>query len=1077
MESTSDTESSPKRRRFSTDNPFCDPDDTDLSSYDIRNVNNSARLPSLQTNSTNNSHDTSTDASQSVNDITFNGVFDDFSVPTNQQDELVNDFKKAMAQFSGGGGDSATVGAEEIKRTLQDLQPFDNIIYLYVRFARQQPTSNFNADSLCSLLCIAKQCKYKSYIFLTKVRSFQVRNIASSKYGVKFSFVTRNTKEVDGMELTKKFLGLKYTLEHLQATVTTKSEAINKANSVESTFSPFLTAPTKSCASLYSKLWVGIEHRWLAYHIVDHLFSRNKALSWTSQQIFVFSIQVFVPCGKCRYNFLKPLVGLCLRFNNHAQIDLCKDQLTSIQDDPLLFHSFGNACLRDKSHELQIQSIGDTFSNLNRIIQRRTSYDGIPLESKWLLLQAYSYYLWLELSQNHGMKGEVILMLAKDKESTDSSSMEHSSTTATSVDCHASSGKKGAPPKSTPQQAGHDNGGLHLLLNSRPKFTSKKIRNNVPPEIFTTTLPPDSYPIACSDSAWSHFRLLSNHELNEYFASFLVIRRDDGVDIVSRLSAVEIYSADNLHKFPHARFNGDEVFFPKSKIGEVVLSIGNQIDEFIDVTSKSFHIARESSVFFRDHGKLVPPIEDIATLCRAVIIHGRRDSKRCSGQHRAFIGNGGLDFPNGIPTTIVDGGFRKSLTDDPSLCHDGILAPNQHRHSSYANHLCKVLSMANCVSFEHITLVVSPIHPNTPDLSEHMDVMNDSMDGYTRTGTLSMCFVNDNGENLHSKHGVLVQVIGSFRRVIGQFMGKTGGTSSPPPPVAQDLLEGNVMDKGVNYQPADRELFDIAYKLGECFRSSNGSTKKITFQGRKSRTSDGSQIYNNNYTKSHASSSNPYRFKVAIFGDTDYARQHNIQQMKVLGHMDPPHDISTQVNSLQDHENGTELLEYLARRYGMGNKLDSMRAASYHQQIINEDERRTLEWTVFEGHIDKNFVHTAWFIPLTGATFYTFIAVPSCWNVPTDANSESQYRDWVAGLGADDREKLVSYKEAFKQEGKEFMNESDVDVLIYICSVGCFLSFPANLCYHATLSIGASRQDKAMQEMKDLLIVYPMERG
>ena len=85
------------------------------------------------------------------------------------------------------------------------------------------------------------------------------------------------------------------------------------------------------------------------------------------------------------------------------------------------------------------------------------------------------------------------------------------------------------------------------------------------------------------------------------------------------------------------------------------------------MASKSYHIAREGSVMFRQHGKLLPSIQDIATLCRAVILHGSSDTKRGANQRRAFIGNGGLHFPNGIPSIIVDGGFRKKLHTDPTL--------------------------------------------------------------------------------------------------------------------------------------------------------------------------------------------------------------------------------------------------------------------------------------------------------------------------------------------------------------------------------------------------------------------------
>ena len=318
-----------------------------------------------------------------------------------------------MTQFKGD-SNSDVDGIEEIKQTFQDLRRFNDVIYLYVRFARQQPASNFNTDSLCSLLCVAKQTNIKPYVFLTKVKSLEIRNNLS-KYGVSFSFITRNTKEINGVLLEKKFLGLKYTLKLLQSTVT-KSEGIlgkavispKYAHTSHST--PF---PTKHSTSLYSKLWLGIGHRWLAYHLVDHLFSLNTTVSWTNQEIFVFSIQIFSPCSKSRYDFLNPLVGLCLQYNTHTEIDLDRVRLTSIRDDPSLFHSFGNACLRDKTTEMQIQGICETISTLKTSFQRKRSYCSLSLESKWLSLKAYTYQLWLEQLQNKLVKSTVLQILSQ----------------------------------------------------------------------------------------------------------------------------------------------------------------------------------------------------------------------------------------------------------------------------------------------------------------------------------------------------------------------------------------------------------------------------------------------------------------------------------------------------------------------------------------------------------------------------------------------------------------------------------------------------------------------------------------
>ena len=198
--------------------------------------------------------------------------------------------------------------------------------------------------------------------------------------------------------------------------------------------------------------------------------------------------------------------------------------------------------------------------------------------------------------------------------------------------------------------------------------------------------------------------------------------------------------------------------------------------------------------------------------------------------------------------------------------------------------------------------------------------------------------------------------------------------------------------------------------------------------------------------------------------------------MKVLGHMERPQDLLTQVNAFHEYESGQKLLEYLQQRYSgiAGLKVDTMCSASYHQQIVAETE---LQWSVFEGHVDKSFVHTAWFVPLTVATFYTFIAVPRCWNISPDEDSELMYNWWVSTLAKEeDRDKLESFQEQFVEQAKHFMKDNHIQLLIYLCTGGSFLTFPANLCYHATVASQTPDQSQP-GKMKDLLIFFPMEGG
>jgi len=69
------------------------------------------------------------------------------------------------------------------------------------------------------------------------------------------------------------------------------------------------------------------------------------------------------------------------------------------------------------------------------------------------------------------------------------------------------------------------------------------------------------------------------------------------------------------------------------------------------------------------------------------------------------------------------------------------------------------------VGFEDITLVISLITGKECDVvSEHTDVMNDNLGGYSRTCVFNACFSLEQDTFIH------MQVIGNFRRIIRQFM-------------------------------------------------------------------------------------------------------------------------------------------------------------------------------------------------------------------------------------------------------------------------------------------------------------------
>ena len=166
--------------------------------------------------------------------------------------------------------------------------------------------------------------------------------------------------------------------------------------------------------------------------------------------------------------------------------------------------------------------------------------------------------------------------------------------------------------------------------------------------------------------------------------------------------------------------------------------------------------------------------------------------------------------------------------------------------------------------------------------------------------------------------------------------------------------------------------------------------------------------------------------------------------MKVLGHMERAQFMKTQANSFQKFPNGLQLMKYLHSKYGHDHQSEMMRSATYHQQTPGDSQSNI---TVFDGHVDKSFVHTAWFVPLTVRRFYTFIAVPSTWAIPQDSESDVQYSSWMSTMSAQDTTKLETFKDNFSRLAKVFMKDSDIKILMH-CWIfpvlSCKLLLPCN---------------------------------
>jgi hypothetical protein len=285
--------------------------------------------------------------------------------------------------------------------------------------------------------------------------------------------------------------------------------------------------------------------------------------------------------------------------------------------------------------------------------------------------------------------------------------------------------------------------------------------------IISTTSPPSfSKEALLQDYDWTSFRLVTHDELAQSVSSYLIIRTKENGDLLSKLSPMEVYSADNLGQHQHCRVSGPPDMDPNKHSSASKVTIIGPSSQCVTDSTGLYHVAREGSCYFEEHGSLLLSPAVMSDLCQSVVKYGKVDGSRSFGQFRINIGCGGQHRPNGVPAKLVGLDFVTSLESDDTLNCDSMLrsigslteflwntmvglqrdakgsplAPDRNRHELYASFLCKKLSMNNSVGFEDVTLVMSILFPRFDGVNEHVDLMNDSLMGYTRTGTLNLCF-------------------------------------------------------------------------------------------------------------------------------------------------------------------------------------------------------------------------------------------------------------------------------------------------------------------------------------------------
>ena len=284
------------------------------------------------------------------------------------------------------------------------------------------------------------------------------------------------------------------------------------------------------------------------------------------------------------------------------------------------------------------------------------------------------------------------------------------------------------------------------------------------------------------------FQIPTQAELDSMCISGLGLAKSDGRISFLRLAPMEFYSADLLSRFCHWRFTclpGDR---PDLSGAPSVEWIDSSAERHVDSDKILFAIRpgdkKFDELWNEIFGSSTDTINRLLNLVEAVAGNGSHDPNRiqsppidgtdsgngteqlridiqCIGQAR----NGpdghtrvtGTDFLNKIRTDSrwKDSGVVEIVGDLSLLAWmfmDGLefeingvkIAPDSARNQQFAKYLRKHLGILETIfNAESITIVIGLLFPNLNGCKEHYDIGNGISIGYTKTGTLSICLINE----------------------------------------------------------------------------------------------------------------------------------------------------------------------------------------------------------------------------------------------------------------------------------------------------------------------------------------------
>jgi hypothetical protein len=143
-----------------------------------------------------------------------------------------------------------------------------------------------------------------------------------------------------------------------------------------------------------------------------------------------------------------------------------------------------------------------------------------------------------------------------------------------------------------------------------------------------------------------------------------------------------------------------------------------------------------------------------------------------------------------------------------------------------------------------------------------------------------------------------------------------------------------------------------------------------------------------------------------------------------------------------------------------------MYTARYHQHQDESD--RESKTVIFPGHLDKAFAKSVVFLPLTKRNFFTIIAAPKSWFTKQNEESSALFRSWIQSIPVEEKKMVDDFLHRFEQIAEKYM-KVEVRVGVFSCAVGSLLVFPANICFHTTITPGCTKE---LKNARDIFIIH-----